>query len=260
MPDWLVVCVLGIVEGVTEFLPISSTGHLLLVEHWLPRQSDLFNIVIQSGAVLAVAMIFARRVKQFVFEWRDAATQDYLIKLGAAFLITAVGGLILKKLDYTLPDKPVPVAWATLAGGVILIAVERWLKGKPLASEVTWTVAIAVGLGQILAAVFPGASRSGSTIVAALVLGLNRPAATEFSFLLGIPSLLAAGGVQMISAIRQPPAEPISWGLLALGTVVSAITAFGVVKWLLRYVQSHTFIGFGWYRIILGGLILLWVR
>jgi len=230
------------------------------VEHWLPRQSDLFNVVIQSGAVVAVAMIFARRVKQFLFQWRDPETQDYLAKLAAAFLLTAAGGLLLKKLNYTLPDTPIPVAWATLVGGVVLIGVERWLSGKPMSSEVTWTIALAVGLGQLLAAVFPGTSRSGATIIAAMVLGLNRPAATEFSFLLGIPSLLAAGGVHLVMAIRQPPAEPISWGLLALGTLVSALTAFGVVKWLLRYVQSHTFIGFGWYRIVLGGLILLWAR
>jgi undecaprenyl-diphosphatase len=264
MSDWLAVCLLGLIEGVTEFLPISSTGHLLLVEHWLPRQpdlyNDLFNVVIQSGAVLAVALIFTGRVKQFLFQWNEPATRDYLAKLGGAFLITAVGGWVLKHYQYRLPETTAPVAWATLVGGAVLIGVESWLKGKSPHVEITWWVAVAAAIAQLVAAVFPGTSRSGATIVAALALGISRPAATEFSFLLGIPTLLAAGGVQLIGALQHPPATPVHWGLLCLGTVVSAVTAFGVVKWLLGFVQSHTFIGFGWYRIALGIMILVFAR
>jgi undecaprenyl-diphosphatase len=257
MQDWLTIVILGVVEGVTEFLPVSSTGHLLLAEHWLPRQTELFNVVIQCGAVLAVLMIFTQRLKELVFQWREPKSQTYLAKLAAAFVITAIGGVILKHFHYRLPEKPGPVAWATLVGGVVLIGVERWLKGESLKADVTWGIAIAAGLAQLIAAVFPGTSRSGATIVAALLLGASRPAAIEFSFLLGIPTLLAAGALEILSAVRHGTGAPVDWGGLALGTVVAAVTAFAVVKWLLHYVQNHTFTVFGWYRIVLGALMLI---
>jgi undecaprenyl-diphosphatase len=256
VPDWLAVIVLGVVEGITEFLPISSTGHLLLVDQWLGRHSsDLFVTVVQSGAVLAVILAFWSRVVQLAVGWRDPLVRDYILKLGVAFAITGVGGLILKKLDFELPEKPTPVAWATLIGGVLILVIETWLRNKPLRDDVTWTIAILAGASQLLAAVFPGASRSGATILMALALGLNRPKAAEFSFLLGVPTLLAAGGLQIASAINK--GETIDWAMVSLGALVSAITAFAAVKWLLRFVQSHTFVIFGWYRIVLGVLILL---
>jgi undecaprenyl-diphosphatase len=261
MPDWLVAICLGVVEGVTEFLPVSSTGHLLLAQHWLPRQSDLFNTVIQCGAVLAVIIIFTERLKQICFQWRERSTQDYVFKLALAFGITGVGGLLLKKYDFKLPDEAVvPVASATLIGGVFFLVIEQWLKNKPLAPAITWRVAIAVGLAQLLAAVFPGTSRSGVTILAALVLGVSRPAAAEFSFLLGIPTLLSAGALQAMDAIKDPAAEPIHWSMLIVGSLTAAATAFVTVKWLLRFVQTHSFVGFGWYRIALGILLLLFVN
>src|SRR5688500_17443401 len=168
MPDWLAIILLGIVEGVTEFLPVSSTGHLLLAQHWLPRQTDLFNTVIQCGTVLAVLVVFTGRLKQLLFQRGDPEARDYLMKLGAAFLLTSIGGLIVKKLDFELTDSVTPVASATLIGGVLFLVVEQWLRDKPLRDEVTWRVALAVGLAQLLAAVFPGTSRSGVTILAAL--------------------------------------------------------------------------------------------
>jgi len=256
VPDWLAVIVLGIVEGITEFLPISSTGHLLLVDQWLGRHSsDLFVTVVQSGAVLAVILAFWSRVVQLAVGWRDPQVRDYILKLGAAFAITGVGGLLLKKLNFELPDRPGPVAWATLIGGVMILVIETWLRNKPLREDVTWMIAVLAGVAQLLAAVFPGASRSGATILMALALGLNRPKAAEFSFLLGVPTLLAAGGLQIVSALRK--GETIDWAMVSLGALVSAITAFVAVKWLLRFVQSHTFVIFGWYRIVLGVLILL---
>jgi undecaprenyl-diphosphatase len=258
VPEWVSVLILGIIEGITEFLPISSTGHLLIAQHWLGRQPDVFNVGIQSGAVLAVIVIFTDRLKQFATRWRDPDTRDYLLKLCAAFGLTAAGGLLLKYLDFGLPDTAVPVAWATLIGGVLFLVVERWLRGRPTTPHVNWPAALAVGAGQLLAAVFPGASRSGSTILMALGLGVNRPAATEFSFLLGIPTLIAAGALEMFTTLRDPTSEPIAWGHFALGFLVSAITAFVAVRWLLRYVQSHTFEAFGYYRIAVG-LLLLWV-
>jgi undecaprenyl-diphosphatase len=257
VPDWLDAIILGVIEGVTEFLPISSTGHLLLAEHWLGHRSDFFNVGIQSGAVLAVLVVFANRIRQLLVEWRDPVIRDYLLKLGAAFGLTAVGGLGLKKLGLELPETPVPVAWATLIGGVLFLVVERWLRGRGLTDEVSWLAAVCVGVGQLLAAVFPGASRSGSTILMALVLGVNRKAATEFSFLLGVPTLLAAGGLQFVSSLGATAEETIHWGDFGLGLVFSAVTAFVAVRWLLRFVQTHTFEVFGYYRIVLGVAILL---
>lgn len=262
MPDWLAVIILGMVEGVTEFLPISSTGHLLLTEHWLPIRSafirsDLFTVVIQPGAVAAVLLLFWKRLVGLVRDWRQPAARDYLLKLTAAFVLTGIGGLTIKKLGFELPETVTPVALATLIGGVLFLIVEYWLKDRPKVTEVTWTVALAMGVGQLLAAVFPGLSRSGSTILIALAFGLARPQAAEFSFILGIPTLLAAAAKESWDAIQDPPPYPIDWGMILLGMVVSAVTAFFAVRWLLRFVQSHTFNGFGIYRILLGTLILL---
>jgi undecaprenyl-diphosphatase len=263
MPDWIAAVILGIVEGITEFIPVSSTGHLLLAEHLLKvHQSDLFNIVIQCGAVIAVLPLFPNRLYKFVFEWRQKETQDYLMKILAAFVITGAAGFILDKTGFKLPDNPLPVAWALLLGGVAFLAVEWWLRGKKLQDEITWAVVLAVAGGQLLAAVFPGSSRSGSTILLALLLGLNRPAATEFSFLVGIPTMLAAGGLKIFKAWHHPDplAPPEHWGLLLLAAVIAAGVSFVAVKWLLRYVQTHTFNAFGWYRIALAIAIFLLVR
>lgn len=250
MPDWIVVIVLGVIEGITEFIPISSTGHLLIAGRWLRPQSDLFYIVIQSGAVLAVLPLFSERLKQFVFRWREPATRDYLAKIFAAFALTCAGGLVLDKLDFKLPEELLPVAVALFVGGVLFLVVERWLRGKPLRAEITWTIVLAVGAGQLLAAIFPGTSRSGATILMALMLGLNRPLATEFSFLVGIPTMLAAGGWKIFRELRRTDEAPAEdWSMVLLGAVVAAIVSFIAVKWLLRYVQTHTFSAFGWYRI-----------
>src|SRR5213083_2055269 len=132
MPEWIAVIILGIIEGITEFIPISSTGHLLIAERWLPRQSDLFNVVIQCGAVLAVLPLFPVRCQQLIFRWRDAATRDFLMKIVVAFGLTGVGGVILEKKQFRLPEHLTPVAWALLAGGILFLVVERRLRGKPL--------------------------------------------------------------------------------------------------------------------------------
>lgn len=262
MPDWIAVVILGIIEGITEFLPVSSTGHLLLAEQALRvKQSDLFIIVIQCGAVLAVLPLFPERLQQFLFQWREAATRDYLLKILGAFAITGGGGLVLDKMNFKLPDTPLPIALALLVGGVLFVLVERWLRGQTLSDEVTWRIAVAVAVAQLVAAVFPGTSRSGSTILFALALGLSRPAATEFSFLVGIPTMLAAGSLKIFKALRHPPADAPAenWVLLGLGAVVAAGVSFVVVKWLLRYVRTHTFTAFGWYRIVVGLVILAWL-
>lgn len=259
MQEWITVIILGIIEGLTEFLPVSSTGHLLLAEHWLGARSELFNVVIQTGAVVAVLAVFAGRAKSLVFGWRDPINRDYLAKLGVAFLITAIGGITLKKMGLKLPKDVTPIAWATLVGGVLFVAVEQWLRKRTPSETVTWTIAIAVGLAQLVAVAFPGASRSGTTILIALVLGLSRSSAAEFSFLLGIPTLLAAGAKETLDAMKTHEAHE-SWSLILLGTIIAAVTAFVVVKWLLGYVRNHTFTLFGWYRIAVGLAILTLLR
>jgi len=257
--EWIEVVILGIIEGITEFLPISSTGHLLLAEQFLSRrQSDAFLVVIQSGAVAAVLLVFKQRLRQLLFGWRrDPAARDYLVRLIAAFALTSAGGLILKAVDFELPETATPVGVALLVGGVMFVAVERWLRGRTVTEVVTWSMAVAMGLAQLVAAVFPGTSRSGAAILITLVMGLSRSMSIEFSFLLGVPTLVAAGIVQGASYYRHPGDELLRADMLLLGIVVSAVTAFVAVTWLLRYVQTHTFEGFGWYRTALGVAVLL---
>ncbi len=268
MPDWIAVVILGIVEGLTEFIPVSSTGHLLLAEQWLKaihwlseRPSDLFNVVIQCGAVIAVLPLFSLRCQQLVFRWREAESRGYLLKLILAVGITGAVGLVLEKRGYRLKETAQPIACALLVGGVLFLVVARWLRGRPLRDGITWSVAVAVGIGQVVAIIFPGASRSGTTILASLMLGLSRPAATEFCFLAGIPTMLAAGGLKVFKALHHAQGTvPEHWGLVILGTLAAAAVSFLAVRWFLRFIQSHTFEGFGWYRIGLGVLILACLR
>ena len=261
VPNWLTSILLGIIEGITEFLPVSSTGHLLVPQQlgWLEKQTDLFNIAIQSGAVIAVLFNFTDRVKQLTLRWREPEARDYLAKLLVAFVITGVGGLLIDKLGFELPENVLPVAVALLVGGMLFVVVEKMIGDRASLAKVTWTIAIAVGFGQLLAAVFPGTSRSGATILIALLMGLKRMPAIEFTFLLGVPTLLAAGAYKVFKAIR---AESVTedWGQLALATAVSAVTAFVSVRWLLRYIETHTFVAFGWYRIALGLVLLFAVN
>jgi undecaprenyl-diphosphatase len=277
MPDWLIAIVLGIVEGITEFIPVSSTGHLIVAErvmqqmgllqptHWLAYENpakDLFNIVIQCGAVLAVILLFPQRMHKFIHQWREKETQDYLLKILVAFGITGAVGFVLDKKGFKLPEDTAPIAIALLVGGVAFLLVELFLRGRKPGTEITWTIAIAVAVGQLIAGTCPGTSRSGATIVFCLLLGLSRPAATEFSFLVGIPTMLAAGGWKIFKAVHHPvmggPQQ--DWGMLWLATIVASVVSFVAVKWMLRYVQTHTFNLFGWYRIVLAILIFALLR
>ena len=263
MPDWLINLILGVVEGITEFIPVSSTGHLLVAEHLLHvEKSDLFNIVIQCGAVIAVLPLFPQRIFKFIFEWRQKETMDYLLKIFVAFFITGAVGFVLDKKGFKLPDTSTPIAIALLVGGLAFLAVEFFLRGKKLGTEITWTIAIAVAVGQLIAGTCPGTSRSGATIIFCLLLGLSRPAATEFSFLVGIPTMLAAGGWKIFKSLHHPVigAQKEDWGMLLLTTAVAAVVSFIAVKWLLRFVQTHTFNAFGLYRIALAIAILLFIR
>jgi undecaprenyl-diphosphatase len=249
LPDWAVAVLLGALEGLTEFIPVSSTGHLLIAEHWLPRQSDLFNVSIQSGAVLAVLPLFKHHV-QTLREWRKPENSRLLLQIAVAFFITGLGGWVLDKKGFRLPEAPAPVAWALIVGGVLFLVVERLLKFRALAPAHSWGAALLVGCAQLIAAVFPGSSRSGTTILTSMLAGTQRVAATEFSFLVGIPTLLAASSLKIVKALRMGTHE--NWSLLGLASLVAAAVSFVSVKWLLRFVQTHSFATFGLYRIVLG--------
>ena len=255
MSDTLSTVLLGIIEGITEFLPVSSTAHLLIAERWLGERSELFNVAIQAGAILAIVLIYWRRLGALLTRSSEPANRDYLAKLVVAFLITAVLGFIATRLGWKLPETLLPVALALLIGGVLILLIERYVAGRPAAAALTWKVACFVGLCQMLAAVFPGTSRSAATIFAAMLAGLTlRPAATEFAFLVGIPTMFAATGYEFLKVRHQAQGEDLH--ALALGFLVSGVVAFIAVKWLLRYVQTHRFTVFAWYRIVLGGALL----
>jgi undecaprenyl-diphosphatase len=257
----LQVVLLGIVEGITEFLPVSSTGHLLIAEHWLGRRSDLFNVAIQAGAILAVVVIYWRRLWDLTLHFSKPGNRDYVYKLTAAVAITVAGGVIAKRLGLELPDTVAPVAWALILGGLAIFAIEAYAHRQVPSDTLSWKVAVWVGLGQILAAVFPGTSRSAATIFAAMLAGMTaRPAAAEFSFLVGIPTMFAATAYEAYDLYQSGGAEGENWGDLGVGFVVSAVVAFVAVKWLLRYVQTHSFTPFGWYRIGLGLLLVAFVN
>lgn len=255
----LQVIVLGIIEGVTEFLPISSTGHLLIAQHWMGHRPDLFTIAIQSGAILAITLVYRQRlVKLLITEFGVGANRDYLLKLMFAFAVTCVGGLTVKYFGFELPDEVTPIALALIIGGVAILVIEFIVAKRPPSSVITWNVALWVGVFQVVAGVFPGTSRSAAAIFAAMLAGATvRPAAAEFAFLVGIPTMFAATGYQMIADIKANGADSVDWISLGLGFTVSVITGFLAVKWLLGYVQSHRFTIFAWYRIAFGALLLL---
>jgi undecaprenyl-diphosphatase len=277
MPIWLLAVILGIVEGITEFIPVSSTGHLLISEHLLKihgtngpesfLHSDLFNIVIQAGAVMAVIPLFWDRIA-LMLRFREPAGQTLLKKIVVACLITAGPGFIIEK-KFKLPEELKPVALALLIGGIVFIVVETVLRKKALRDEalnygktrhedLAWAAVIAIGIGQLIAGIFPGASRSGTTIMLAMIVGASRPGATEFSFLVGIPTMLGVSALKLFKALHHPAedAAPPDWAMLWLAFFVAAVVSFVAVKWLLRYVQTHSFIGFGIYRIIVGVILL----
>jgi undecaprenyl-diphosphatase len=202
--------------------------------------------------VLAVIPLFRNRIRRMVTGWSDD-----LRKVGAAFAITGVGGVLLDLAGFELPEEITPVALALIAGGILFIVVERGLHRPATSGLVTWPMVVAVGLAQVAAAAFPGLSRSGASIIALLVMGLARGAATEFAFIVGIPTLLAAGGWKIFRTLGEPGgAAAENWTMLATATLVAALVSFAAVQWLLGYIRSHTFTGFGWYRIVLGGVLL----
>jgi undecaprenyl-diphosphatase len=259
---------LGIIEGLTEFLPVSSTGHLVLAGHWLglsdedPATSS-FEIVVQLGAILAVVAHYRALLSERVrgLFTHDPASRSLLIALALAFAPTAVTGLLLRKTIKAHLFGPLPVACALLAGGVAMIVIERLrtrraVTGLEGLEHVTPRRALAVGLAQCLS-MWPGASRSMCTIVAGQLAGLSTGTAAEFSFLLALPTLGAATVYEGFKA-RHVLAESIGLSSLAVGMGVSFVVAWAVIASFLRYLRARGLEPFGWYRVVLG-LLVLWV-
>ena len=251
MKDLVNAVILGIVEGLTEFLPISSTGHLILAGDLLDfhhPSRDVFYVAIQTGAMLAVLWEYRARFFRVDLQlWRN---------LVIAFIPAAVIGLLVGDLIKSYLFKPLPVALAFIIGGLIILWVDRGNRNAIVEStqEMTWLDALKVGFAQCFALI-PGTSRSGATIIGGMLFGLSRRAATEFSFFLAVPTLIAAGAYD--SWNNRGLISAADAGMWAVGLVVSFISAFLVIRWLIRYVATHDFRWFAWYRIAFGILVLL---
>ena len=251
--------ILGIVEGLTEFLPVSSTGHLIIVGGLLgfnDEKGKVFELVIQTGAMLAVCWEFRAR---FLGVLRGLATdttaQGFVLNLIAAFMPAAIIGLALGSVIKAHLFHAVPVAIALIIGGFVILWVERRERPVRIADvdRMTWRDALKVGFAQATALI-PGVSRSGATIIGGMLFGLSRRAATEFSFFLAVPTLMAAGAYDLYKNRALLSADDI--GLFGIGTVSAFFSAFICIRWLMRYVATHDFRVFAWYRIGFGLFIL----
>jgi undecaprenyl-diphosphatase len=252
---------LGLVEGATEFIPVSSTGHLILAGEWLAFREDVaatFEIFIQLGAILAIVWLYWRKLFEAVRRWRtDPVARRLIVNLAIAFVPAAAVGFLIHGWIKEYPFSPVTVAAALVVGGFGILAVERYRPKSTTESvdDVSNRSALGVGLAQILS-LFPGVSRSGATIMGGMAIGLSRTAATEFSFFVAVPIMVAATGYELMSSreLLTPDLVPV----LAVGFVTSFVSAAIVVKALLRFVSRHSFAPFAWYRIVFGGLLLVY--
>lgn len=259
----IVASALGLLEGLTEFIPVSSTGHLLLVGHFLGFQSagNTFEVVIQLGAVLAlVVLYFARLWQVFSTVHRDPAARRFVIAVLVAFLPAAFAGLLLHDIIKTvLFESPMLIAVMLILGGVVLLFVDRMKIPEQVgeASDMPLRTALGIGLFQCLALV-PGVSRSGSTIVGALVLGVGKRAAAEFSFFLSMPTMAAAVAYDLYK--NRDVLDFSAWSEIAVGFGVAFVSALLVVRWVLGYVGRQGYALFGWWRIIVGSVTIaaLW--
>jgi undecaprenyl-diphosphatase len=255
--------IMGLVEGFTEFLPISSTGHLILAGDLLHMTGDKYNvfkIVIQSGAILAVCWEFRARIAAALSGmFSDRKQQKFILNLMVAFMPLAVLGLAFGKLIKAKLFHPVPVALAFIVGGLIILWVEARQKANPVAvrvnevDDMTIMDAFKVGCAQAFALI-PGTSRSGATIIGAMMFGLTRKAATEFSFFLAIPTLMIATAYELFK--ERALLSGADLPLFTIGTLAAFVSAFLCVRWLLRYISSHDFTAFAWYRIAFGILVI----
>jgi undecaprenyl-diphosphatase len=261
--DLLVAAILGLVEGLTEFLPVSSTGHLIVAGSLLNftgERAKLFEIVIQAGAIVAVCWEYRARLFAIARGLlRERAAQRFVLNLLIAFLPAAMLGLAFAGAIKARLFAPVPVAGAFIAGALVILWAERRQRTRPdsirirSVDELSWTDALKIGLAQAFALI-PGTSRSGATIIGGMLFGLSRQAATEFSFFLAIPTLFAATGYDLVKNRHLVSTGDLS--MIAVGFAVAFVSAFFTIRALLRYVAHHDFVPFAWYRIAFGLVIL----
>jgi undecaprenyl-diphosphatase len=261
--DILTAIILGIVEGLTEFLPVSSTGHLILATELMGYDAQkwaVFNIAIQPGAILAIVVLYWRtfmEVLEGLFQW-EAKAVAFTRNLLLAFFPAVVLGLAFGDQIEALLENAIVVAWALIIGGVAILMIERLAKPKEVGgvAAVSTAQSIKIGLVQCLAMI-PGVSRSGATILGAMSLGIDRKTAAEFSFFLALPTLTGATVLQLFKHRDEITADDL--GLIAIGFAVSFIVALAVIKAFLAVVTRYGFAPFGWYRIVAGGAALVWL-
>ncbi|BBK77367.1 MULTISPECIES: undecaprenyl-diphosphate phosphatase [Clostridium] len=262
--------ILGIVEGITEWLPISSTGHMILVDQFLKLNvskdfMDMFLVVIQLGAILAVIVLYWEKIFPFKFSNGIKIEKDTMImwvKIVIACIPAAVIGLLFDDQLNELFYNPTTVAVMLILFGILFIVIENYNKGKRSKinslSEITYNVAIMIGLFQLIAAVFPGTSRSGATIVGALLIGVSRTVAAEFTFFLAIPVMFGASALKLLkfglaTGFTMTGNE---LSILLVGMIVAFIVSILAIKFLMSYIKNNDFKAFGWYRIILGIIVI----
>jgi undecaprenyl-diphosphatase len=252
--------IMGLVEGATEFLPISSTGHLIIAGDLLnflsKEKRDVFEIIIQLGAILAVCFEFRKRLVNTVTTMtKDASAQGFILNLFIAFLPAAILGLLFHKAIKHYLFSPITVAWALIIGGFVILLIEKFApKANTNSIEaITPKQALKIGLAQSLA-LMPGVSRAGATILGGMVFGLNRQIATEFSFFLAIPIMFAATGYDLLKSWKLLDINDA--GIFLVGFVTAFLSALLVIKILIKFVASHDFTSFAWYRIIFGICVL----
>jgi undecaprenyl-diphosphatase len=261
--------IMGIVEGLTEFLPISSTGHLILAGSLLgftDAKAKVFDIAIQTGAIFAVILVYWQKIRETMISLpTDKKAQQFALNVFIAFLPAAVLGLLFGKAIKANLFTPVVVASTFIIGGFIILWAEKRQQTAvrvPSVDDMSALDAIKVGLVQCLAMI-PGTSRSGATIIGGMLLGLSRKAATDFSFFLAMPTLIGAGAYSLYKEWHVLSAADIP--MFAVGLVFSFISAWLCVRWLLRYISTHNFVPFAWYRIVFGIVVLItaytgWVK
>nr|WP_236598805.1 undecaprenyl-diphosphate phosphatase [Ramlibacter monticola] len=252
---------MGIVEGLTEFLPISSTGHLILAGHLLGLSGErdkVFEIAIQTGAILAVILVYWQKIRETVVQLpSERSAQRFALNVLVAFIPAVVLGLALGKAIKSHLFTPGVVATTFILGGFVILWAEGRRHPKVRVQEVEdmrWTDALKLGLVQCLALI-PGTSRSGATIIGGMLLGLSRKAATDFSFYLAIPTLIGAGVYSLYKERAALSADDVP--MFLVGLLFSFVSAWLCVRWLLRYISSHSFTPFAWYRLAFGAIVLL---
>lgn len=263
MPILLLVILLGIVEGVTEYLPVSSTGHLILATELLGFRADewaLFNIAIQPGAILAVVVLYWRTFRDVLIGLfhRSPSAIAFVRNLTVAFLPAVVLGLALGDYIELLLGNAVVVAWALIVGGIAILVVEKLARTRDAGgvSGVSLKQSVMIGLVQCLAMI-PGVSRSGATILGAMSFGVDRKTAAEFSFFLAVPTLAGATALQMFKHWNEIPTGQLAW--IGLGSLVSFVVAIIVVKAFISIIMRFGFAPFAWYRIVAGAAALVWL-